>query len=33
MSAAMPAPAWLNGVVLPEPERGPRGERARWAGG
>ena len=23
----MAAPAWLSGVVLPEPERGPRGER------
>lgn len=23
----MPAPNWLSGMVLPEPERGPRGER------
>ena len=27
MSAMPAAPDWLRGVVLPEPERGPRGER------
>ena len=27
MSALAAAPDWLRGVVLPEPERGPRGER------